>query len=266
MYKLLAILTIILTLCICITKPEMHRAVLVYDSNYTIVEPKTETETNTKLPTIAQTEQVKTTKQAVTTPKIETKTYAKQTPVKTTTSAKKSTTTTVAKPVQNTKTSTQTEQKTQAVKIPEKTLQAINSTKAETKKTIKIDPKPVLMTEEQEEIAWNIWRSNLQNQIMRDVKLPIMPNGTVFKFTFNVDKYGRVSNVQTYSTNPQYTPYAIQYIAPVIRSYQGKSILNFPAGSSRMATRVEGGWKIAEFARYSSPNDYNDTETKVKLK
>ena len=266
MYKLLAILTIILTLCICIVKPQMHRAVLVYDSNYTIVEPKIETETDKKLPSVAQTEQVKTTKQTVTVPKTETKTFKKQTPVQTKNTVKTSTTTTAVKPVQNIKTATQAEQKTQSAKIPEKTLQAINSTKAETVKTIKIDPKPVLMTEEQEEIAWNIWRSNLQNSIMRDVKLPVMPHGTVFKFTFTVDKYGRVSNVQTYSTNPQYTPYAIQYIAPVIRSYQGKSILNFPSGSNRTATRVEGGWKIAEVAIYSSPSDYNDTETRVKVK
>ena len=266
MYKLLAILTIILTLCICVTKPQMHRAVLVYDSDYTIVEPKTETEVDRKLPSMVQTEQVKTTKQAAEVPKTETKIFAKQTPTQTKTPVKTSTTTTVKSPVQNTQTQTQTAQNTQTVKIPEKTLQAINSHNAQTTKTIKIDPKPVLMTEEQEQIAWNIWRSNLQNSIMRDVRLPIMPQGTVFKFTFNVDKYGRVSNVQTYSTNPKFTPYAIQYIAPVIRSYQGKSILNFPAGSSRTATRVEGGWKIADVAIYSSPSDYNDTETKVKVK
>ena len=266
MYKLLAILTIILTLCICITKPEMHRAVLVYDSDYTIVEPKTETEVDKKLPTIVQTEQVKTTKQAIEVPKTETKIFAKQTPTQTKTPVKTSTTTTVNTPVQNTQTQAQTAQNTQTIKIPEKTLQAINSHSVQAPKTIKIDPKPVLMTEEQEQIAWNIWRSNLQNSIMRDVRLPIMPQGTVFKFTFNVDKYGRVSNVQTYSTNPKFTPYAIQYIAPVIRSYQGKSILNFPSGSSRTATRVEGGWKIADVAIYSSPSDYNDTETKVKVK
>lgn len=34
----------------------------------------------------------------------------------------------------------------------------------------------------QEVILWNQWRSNLQNKIMSDVKLPIMPEGTIFKF------------------------------------------------------------------------------------
>lgn len=112
----------------------------------------------------------------------------------------------------------------------------------------------------QEEILWNEWRSNLQNQIMSDVRLPIVPEGTIFKFSFNVDKYGKISNVQTWSLSPTYNPYAIQYIAPVIRSYQGHDILNFPAGSNRYSTLVEGGWKISKTTKYSTPEDFSDTE------
>ena len=40
------------------------------------------------------------------------------------------------------------------------------------------------ITQEQEVILWNKWRSDLQNQIMRDVRLPIVQEGTVFKFSF----------------------------------------------------------------------------------
>ena len=47
------------------------------------------------------------------------------------------------------------------------------------KQTVK---QPKTLTEQEEEIEWNKWRSNLQNQIMKDVKLPIIPQGTVFKF------------------------------------------------------------------------------------
>ena len=118
---------------------------------------------------------------------------------------------------------------------------------------------PKVLTQQEEEIAWNVWRSNLQNKIMHDVKLPAIPNGIIFKFSFTVDRNGRVSNVQTYATG-SYTPYAIQYIAPVIRSYQGKDILNFPAGSTRITTNVTGGWKISNNERYSTPQDYNDVE------
>ena len=121
-------------------------------------------------------------------------------------------------------------------------------------------PQPKVLTAQEEEIAWNKWRSNIQNRVMKDSRLPNMPLGTVFKFSFTVDKYGKVTNVKTWSTDSRYTPYAIQYIAPTIRSYQGHSILNFPAGSNRVITDVTGTWRIATSATYSTPNDFNDIE------
>ena len=129
--------------------------------------------------------------------------------------------------------------------------------------TAKTETKPVVMTAQEEEIAWNKWRSNLNNQIMKDSKLPTMPNGIIFKYKFTVDKYGKVSNVQTSSTTPGYTPYAIQFIAPVIRSYQGRAILNFPTGSNRVTTEVSGAWKISSSSKLSTPDDYHDIE-KIK--
>ena len=122
--------------------------------------------------------------------------------------------------------------------------------------TTKTETKPVVLTAQQEEIAWNKWRSNLNNQIMKDSKLPTMPNGIIFK-------YGKVTNVQTSSTTPGYTPYAIQFIAPVIRSYQGRAILNFPTGSNRVTTEVSGAWKISSNSKLSTPDDYHDIE-KIK--
>lgn len=38
------------------------------------------------------------------------------------------------------------------------------------------------LTEQEEIIVWNIWRSNLQNQIMRDTQIAA-PLGTAFKFS-----------------------------------------------------------------------------------
>ncbi len=114
--------------------------------------------------------------------------------------------------------------------------------------------------QQKEEILWNKWRSDIQNNIMLDVKLPIVPSGTVFRFSFDVDKFGRVTNIKTWSEDATYTPYAIQYIAPVIRSYQGRSILNFPVGSKRFLTNVEGGWKVSDKSKLSSPDDYDDVE------
>lgn len=266
MYKFLAILTIILTLCICITKPQMHRTVLVYNSDYAVVEPKVETTVSKSAPTVVEMTKTNTTSQAVEVPKTETKTLAKQTSTTTTIPKQIQTKTVQQKPVETAKTTTQTTPaETKTVKIPEKTLQVLENKPSETVKTIKIDPKPVTMTEQQEEIAWNVWRSNLQNRIMQDTKIPyIFPQGTAFKFSFDVDMYGRITNVQTCSLTPQFTPYAIQYIAPVIRNLQGKSILHFPTGTKRTSTHVEGQWRIGRTNVYSKPQDYNDIEVNKK--
>lgn len=160
------------------------------------------------------------------------------------------TTTVVTKPVNTNNVQTTTQQPN------------IRTTKATTQ-PIQIKPtstQTVELTPQQEEIAWNRWRSNLQNQIMKDVNMPVVPNGVIFKFTFDVDKYGKVSNVQTWSETKAYTPYAIQFIAPVIRSYQGHSILNFPTGSKRVTTHFEGAWRVSSASKYSTPDDYNDIE------
>ena len=188
----------------------MHKTFMVYDSKYTVVEPKVEVEKVKELPTVKQETEKKVDKKV----------------------------------------------KTEIKKAKENSIKKIEQ-KAVKKETTA----PKILTEQEEEIQWNIWRSNLQNQIMKETRMPIIPQGTIFRFTFEVDKYGKISNVQTWSETPTYTPHAIQHIAPVIRSLQGRAILEFPEGSNRIQTTVKGGWKISSSARYSTPKDYNDTET-----
>lgn len=235
MYRIFSIFIIVIliitTLCILFFKPKMHKTVMIYDSAYEIVHTAEEKNITTELPTQTNTPKVqKTTQTSV--PKTKTQKVI-----------------------------------TRVVEIPQKqqTTQNKNVNTTVVKQTQKITPKKLKTTKqitpEQEVVLWNKWRSDLQNQIMRDVRLPIVQEGTVFKFSFEVDKYGKVSNVQTWSTNPMYTPYAIQYIAPVIKSYQGRSILNFPSGSNRFVTVVDGGWKIAKTTKYSTPADFKDVET-----
>lgn len=162
-----------------------------------------------------------------------------------------------------------TDNKTDIKKSKEKQKQTINNN-TETNSTV-TTPKTITKKQENniksnttakinEKIQWNIWHSNIQNQIMKETTLPPIPKGTIFKFSFNVDKYGRISNIQTYSETPMYTPYAIENIAPVIRSLQGRQILEFPKGSNRTITTFTGGWKITEKAKYSTPQDFQDTE------
>lgn len=122
--------------------------------------------------------------------------------------------------------------------------------------------KPHQLTEQEEIIAWNKWRSNLQNQVMKDAPTRA-PLGTVFKFSFTVDKYGNMSNIKVWSENPNYTDLAVRVIKPVLSSYSHKPILNFPEGTKRVITNVTGGYVISTRTKYSSPSDYSDYE-KVK--
>lgn len=264
--QIILILVIVSTLCICAIKPEMHKSVLVYNSDYKLVPeeevqvekeeipvmemsvtPKTET-LKKEIQTVAVPATQKVVQQTIQKPKTQTvaqnvvKTQPKttvQTPVKYEVS-------TVAKPSEK---------------------KIVNEITKQEPKVIQTQTQTVLkvLTQKEEEIAWNVWRSNLQNQIMKDVKLPVLPNGIIFRFSFNVDKYGKITNIYTSSDNPAFTPYAIQYIAPVIRSYQGKSILNFPEGSSRVSTEFKGGWKISSSERLSTPQDYNDYEKITRI-
>ena len=118
------------------------------------------------------------------------------------------------------------------------------------------------LTEQEEIIIWNKWRSNLQNQIMRDTQIAA-PIGTTFKFSFTVDKRGQISNLKTWAIPSSYNSIAINYLKPLILSYQGKSILNFPARTKRVITNVTGGFVISTQDRFSTPNDFQDIE-KIK--
>lgn len=124
-------------------------------------------------------------------------------------------------------------------------------------------PAVKVLTEEEEIIAWNKWRSDLQNKLMRDSKIAA-PIGTSFEFSFTVDKFGTISNLKTWSSNPSYTPLAVRVIKPLLLSYQKTAILNFPTGSKRVITNVNGGFTMARSSRYSSPSDYNDYERVTK--
>ena len=276
--QILSIVIIIATISICAIQPDLHKNVIVYDSAYTLVSEEEVTTETKDIPvmempakpvqTTVKVEQkvepaVKTTKTNQTAVKQQTQTTPKQTTAVKQTNTK-SVVQTTSKPV-----TTKVEKpvvKQEAVKVEspkvEKTVVQTPTPVTTTKTTTVVQPK--VMTQQEETIAWNKWRSNLTNQIMQDTKLPDIPAGTVFQFSFNVDKYGKISNVQTGANPANYTPYAIQYIAPVIRSYQGRSILNFPEGTQRTSTQVTGKWRISNTQKYSTPQDYNDVERIIK--
>ena len=265
LFTLIAGILGLTTIGICALQPQMHKTFFVYNSDYVIVEPADKVEVVKNLPT--QVNQPQKEEKKVTVQKV-----VKSVPKTTQKPVEKKVVKNSSQPVQKIQTSQQTVNPLLSMlketsttesaqqKVVEKNVQtALQSVKKEETK-----PAAKTVTEEekarQEVILWNKWRSNLQNKIMSDVKLPIMPEGTIFKFSFDVDRYGKISNVKTWSLTPAYTPYAIQYIAPVIRGYQGRDILNFPEGSNRFSTTVEGGWKISQTAKFSTPEDFKDAE------
>lgn len=243
------LLAIIFSIGVCFVQPKMHTPVLIYNSDYEIVEttpivkdvnPITTKETKVIQKTISQ--PVKQPEQKVIKSKQvqNSQTTEKKQPLKSIETTKK----TVSYP--KTKVS-QTEKKIE---------------KAPAKQEVKKQTETLTQKEREEIIAWNIWHSNLQNSIMRDTRMPHVQNGTMFYFTFNVDKYGRVSDVKTWSGTPDYNVFAMQYIAPVIKGYQGKPILNFPQDSQRITTKFEGHFRVnnAGQNKYSSASDFNDME------
>ena len=276
--NILFVIVVASTLCICAIKPDMHKTVLVFDSAYKIAPEEEAAVKNEVIPIMEQPTQpkptVKLVEKKVALPKVETTYKPKETvnTTQTTKSAPKQTTvaqtkTVTPKPVvkQETKTVTpkpvvKEETKTVIPKTETVVKQETTKPVQTVNETVTVTPPPKVLTPQEEVVVWNEWRSRLQNKVMQDVKLPLVPTGTIFKFSFSVDKYGKVSNLQTWAEPSSYTPYAIQYIAPVIRSYQGREILKFPNGSSRITTDVKGGWKISDNEKYSTSANYNDIE------
>lgn len=116
------------------------------------------------------------------------------------------------------------------------------------------------MTEQEEIIAWNKWRSNVQNQIMRNSNIEYAPLGTMFTFNFVVDKFGNVSNIKVNCSNPNYMDVARNNVKTAISKLQKQPILNFPKGTQRKSTVVQGYFFIGLGERYSTPNNFSDFE------
>jgi len=107
-------------------------------------------------------------------------------------------------------------------------------------------------------IAWNKWRSDVQNRIMDDSDLD-GSYGTVFYFTFKVDKNGNISNINVICTDIG-NKRAINELRHVISNLNGKPILKFPRNSRRNSINFRGGFMLGSISRYSSPSDYHDYE------
>lgn len=260
MNKLAAILItllIVITLFVTVKNPAMHNQIMITDANFTFVEETSEPQNVPVQVTPQKNQPQKTVQpQKQTVPRPAVNTTRTPTPAVKTSQVK----TTPTKP----KTVQQTQVKQTASKSVSqgsaKTQQPKKETKTQPQKVVKESPTVVhQLTEQEEIIAWNKWRSDLQNQVMKDTKIAA-PLGTAFKFSFTVDKFGNISNIKTWSLNPVYTETAVRVIKPVLFSYQGKPVLAFPQGTKRVITNVTGGFVMAESTGFSSPSDFSDYE------
>ena len=292
------LLIVFITTIIALFTPKMPKQIIITEGNYIFVEENsntplpvktTEVSTNSAPITVINNSNIKPVQNVTTsnvninnTPikttnipaKVKTQTATKTTPVKVNTKSVTQTTSvkqqvnTAQKPtvLQNNKAEEnwrkQQAQK-KAAQEKEQQAKAAQQAKEQAQQNSNYTAQRVL-TEHEETIVWNKWRSDLQNKVMKDTNIGA-PRGTGFRFSFTVDKYGNMSNIKVWSTNPVYTDLAVRVIKPVLQSYQHQPILKFPTGTKRTITNVVGGFVMSNYTQYSKPSDYSDVE-KVKLK
>lgn len=114
--------------------------------------------------------------------------------------------------------------------------------------------------EQEEIIAWNKWRSAIHNQIMKDSGAGTAPLGSIFQFSFLVDKYGNVSNIKTSCIGSGCMEIARTGVKSAISNLHRKPILEFPKNTHRTSVVVSGQFLIGMEDRFSTPSNFSDIE------
>ena len=273
--KVLVIISfIVLTIITLKLHPDMHQPMIIEDADFKLTRIS-DTLSTKNIPVSSSAQKPKTTEKIVETPAPDLKTIQKEIETEEPVSQPETKYINTSTPKQQQtekriKTETPPEDTSQ-IELLEQILEQVEkeTTEPETQtqpRTQRQKPaanpnfKNPYMTEQEEIIAWNKWRSNLQNQIMRDSQIDYAPLGTLFLFTFVVDKYGNISNIKVECSNPNYMDIARNNVKPAIANLQKKPILNFPKGTQRTSTVVTGLFLIGTQERYSTPNDFSDYE------
>lgn len=278
------VLFVILTILTIKIHPEIHQPMLIEDADFKLVRiSDTLTSENTPITVALQPQKVQQTQQTVvpvqTTPKtIEVKKEQETISQPTKTKPLKIKFPKKEVPVQ---TKTQTPEEPQETQM--ELLQKLLNTDIEDSKALqenaqklaqtmqpKLQPqqqasthKNPYMTEQEELIAWNKWRSNIHNQVMKDSNAGTAPFGTLFSFSFLVDKFGNVSNIKVSCSNNFCMDIARNNLKPAISNLQRKPILNFPRGTQRTSVIVNGSFLIGTEDRFSTPSHFSDIERVV---
>lgn len=168
-----------------------------------------------------------------------------------------------------------TEPKTPVQKTTVKTVQ---KPKTETKTPPKIvqntPPPQKVLSEREETIAWNQWRANVANELLRlsnfkkQTSKTHIPARTHIFFNFDVDINGNISNISIRTTPSSSLSAAKNFYTPLIMMMNRKPVVKFPEGTKRTNVTVSDEMEIipsSEKANYADPSSYSDYE-KIKIK
>lgn len=129
------------------------------------------------------------------------------------------------------------------------------------------------LVEYQETILWNQWRATVCNKVASNLDkqfTAVAPPGTIYTYSFNVDKNRRITNV-TVKISKGYvntsTQQGVKMIKYAINSLNLSTILTFPSGTQRTSVKVESGIETTSAQSSSlNANSFNDVETITKQK
>lgn len=139
-------------------------------------------------------------------------------------------------------------------------------------KTNPTSPNKKVLTEYEETIVWNQWRANVSNAVAESVNSnfsSIVPQGTVYSYSFNVNNKKQISAIKTILSRGYNNPSTSQgrlMIEQAIRSLNGNNILTFPDGTQRTIVNVAGAIERSQTSSSVNANQFNDTETIKKQK
>lgn len=111
----------------------------------------------------------------------------------------------------------------------------------------------------EEVVAWNVWRSNLQNTIMMESSIEA-PVGTLITFSFDVSKSGKITNLKYKCSNKKYEAAARADMVSILRRIEGTPVLIFPSNTKRSNVKFKGAFMLDYSTSFSKPSDYSDYE------
>ena len=111
--------------------------------------------------------------------------------------------------------------------------------------------------------GWNVWRSNIHNQIEHDINLDSAILGSSCFYSFVVDKNGNISNISVKCSNENMNNNIKDNLEAVIKNLNQNPILKFPENTKRNSVVFQSNFIAATKSKYTTPNYYSDYEKRV---